>query len=103
MTWDETSSWKNADEIKFQNFDNLRSEWLTWIYILDKQFYNLLWSKFGTMRGIAARGDTGNFDGDRTDNDFNSSTSDLSLINIVKAKYGKWPECNRANSESFGR
>ena len=85
VTWDETISWKDADDTKFQNFDNFRGEWLTWIYMLDKQFDNLLWSKYGTMRGIAGRGDTGDSGGSRTSTDFNSSAGDATLINLVKA------------------
>ena len=85
VTWDETKSWKDADDTKFQNFDNFRGEWLTWIYMLDKQFDNVLWSKYGTMRGIGGRGDTGDSGGKGTSTDFNSSAGDATLINLVKA------------------
>jgi hypothetical protein len=90
VTWDETASWLEAKDTRFQNFDNSgRGEWLTWVYMLDKQFDNVLWSKYGTMRGIAARGDTGNSGGSVSGSDFNSSTaSDNELVKLVKENMG---------------
>ena len=85
VTWDQTSSWLEATDPRFQNFDSNRGEWLTWIYMLDKQFDNVLWSKYGTMRGIAARGDTGS-SGSVAGSDFNSpSAGDNEFVNLVKA------------------
>ena len=85
VTWDENTTWREATDTRFQNFDNNRGEWLTWIYMLDKQFDNLLWSKYGTMRGIAARGDTGDSAGNTVGSDFNSTAGDNELVNLVKS------------------
>ena len=85
VTWDQTSSWLEATDTRFQNFDSNRGEWLTWIYILGKQFYVVLWSKYGTMRGIAARSDIGS-SGSVAGSDFNSPlVGDNEFVNLVKA------------------
>ena len=85
VTWDETTSWLEVSDTRFQHFDRNRGEWLTWVYMLDKQFENVLWSKYGTMRGIAARGDTGDSGGKTVGSDFKPSGNDKELVNLVKA------------------
>lgn len=86
VTWDKTISWRQATDTRFQNFDKVKGEWSTWVYLLDKQFDNILWPKYGTMRGIAAKGDTGSSGLTAVGSDFNApSASGSDIMKLVKA------------------